>query len=127
MRWPDKLDLATAADLGEVGIFGKKSITGMNRLDVANFGGTDDPIDHQVALGRGVASNTIGLVSEFQVAGLAVSLAVDRDSFDSQFTAGADDPQGALAAIGDQDALKHERSTDGRAVEEECRDAGQAG
>ncbi|MFN5799439.1 MAG: hypothetical protein ACK5AN_18090 [Planctomyces sp.] len=38
----------------------------------------------------------------------AVGFAVDRDGFDTHFAAGANDPQGDFAAIGNQNSLKHE-------------------
>ena len=110
MRRPDELDLAATADFGEVSIFGEEPVTGVNGLHVADFGGADDPVDHQVAFRCGIASDAIRFVGELQVTGIAVGFAEDRHGFDPHFTAGADDPQGDLAAIGDQDALKHGRS-----------------
>ena len=44
-RWPDKLDIAAFAHLGEVRVLGEKTIPGMNRIDVANLGCTHDSID----------------------------------------------------------------------------------
>jgi hypothetical protein len=41
---------------------------------------------------------------------LAVGLRVNRDGLDPQLAAGADDAQGDLAAIGNQDFVKHGRS-----------------
>ena len=40
----------------------------------------------------------------------AVGLAEDGDGFDAEVVAGADDPQGDLTAVGDQDALEHGHS-----------------
>ena len=51
VRGADEVDLATAADLGEMGVFGQKAVAGMNRLHVADLGGADDAVDLQVAVG----------------------------------------------------------------------------
>jgi hypothetical protein len=58
----DEFDVATPANLGEMGVLGKKTIARMNRLHVANFGGADDPIDLQVAFAGLGRSHAIGLV-----------------------------------------------------------------
>ena len=44
-RRPDKLDVAAFTDFREVRVLRKKSITGMNRVDVANLGCAHDAID----------------------------------------------------------------------------------
>ena len=49
-RGADEVDVATAADLVEMRVLGQEAVAGMNRLDVAHFGGADDPVDLQVAL-----------------------------------------------------------------------------
>ena len=49
----------------------------------------------------------IGLVGQLQVRGAAVGLAEDGDRLDAQLAAGADDPQGNLTAVGNQDAFEH--------------------
>ena len=116
VRRTDELDIAASADFGEVRVFGQEPIPRVNRLHVADFRGADDPVDHQVALGRTVSPDAVGFVGEFQVAGVAVGLAVDRHRLDSQLVAGADDPKGDLAAIGDQDALEHKTVTNGVAA-----------
>ena len=61
----------------------------------------------EVAVGGGRRADADGLVGEVEVGRAAVGLAVDGDDFDAQVVAGADDAQGDLAAIGDQDALEH--------------------
>ena len=48
-----------------------------------------------------------GLVGEAHDRGLGVGGRVDRDGLDAELAAGARDPQGDLAAVGDQDLLEH--------------------
>ncbi len=54
------------------------------------------------------------VVGEADVQRLAVGLAVDRDRLHAELAAGPDDPQGDLAAVGDEDLLEHQgvRSSD---------------
>ena len=47
-RRSDEFDAATFANFGEVRVLGKKTVTRMNRIDVANFGGAHDAIDFQI-------------------------------------------------------------------------------
>ena len=107
VRGADELDLATAADLGKMGVFGQKTVARMNRLHVADLGGADDPVDLQVAVGGLGRADAIGFVGQFQVGGAAVGLAEDGHGLDAQLAAGAEDAQGDFAAVGNQDSLEH--------------------
>ena len=106
----DELDVAGPADLGEVRVFRKKAVTGMNRLDVGDLGGADDPWDLEIALGRRGGADADGLVGEVEVRSAAVGLAVDGHDLDAEIPAGADHPQGDFATVRNQDALKHKKS-----------------
>ncbi len=48
---PDELEVATPADLGEVRVLAQEAVAGVDRLDVGDFGGGDEPGDVQVAVG----------------------------------------------------------------------------
>ena len=45
---PDEFNPATFADFGKVRVLGKKTVTGMNRIDVAHFRRAHDAIDFQI-------------------------------------------------------------------------------
>src|SRR3712207_8931190 len=60
----DELDLARAADLGEVGVLGEEAVTGVDGLDVRHLGGGDDAVHLQVALARRRLADADGLVGE---------------------------------------------------------------
>ena len=107
LRRADELDLARAADLGEVGVLRQEAVAGVDGLDVGDLGGADDARDLQVALGGSGRADADGLVGQVQIRRIAVGLAEDGHDLDAQVAAGADDPQGDLAAVGDQDALEH--------------------
>src|SRR5215813_13781982 len=100
-------DVAFAADLGEMRIFGKKPVSWMNRVNVEDFGGREDLRDVQVTLRGGRGADAPGLVCEAHVQGVAVGYRMHGDGFDSQFTAGPDNPAGDFTTIGDQDFFEH--------------------
>ena len=68
----------------------------------------------EVALARGGRADADGLVGESHVQRFAVGLGVDGDGLDAELAAGADDAQGDLAAIGDQDFLEQWQQAEGR-------------
>ena len=105
----DELEVAGPADLGEVGVLAQEAVAGVDRLDVGDLGRGDDPGDVQVAVGAGGLADADRPVGQLQVGGVAVGLRVDGDRLDAQLLAGPDDPQGDLAAVGDQDSLEHRR------------------
>src|SRR5262245_50437148 len=112
-RRADEGDVAFAADLGEMRILGEKSVSGMNRVNVERFGGSDDLRDVQVALRRGRRADAPGLVRELDVQGVAVGLGMYGDGFDAEFTTGPDDPAGDFTTIGDKDFFEHTTAESG--------------
>ncbi len=102
----DELDAGCLADLGEAGVLAEEAIAGMDGVHVGDFRGADDGGNVQVAaraLGRPDAD---GLVGEADVGTVAVRLGIDGDRLDAQLLAGADDPNGDFAPIGDENFLK---------------------
>ena len=64
-------------------------------------------LDRQVALfGRG-RTDPLGAIGQAHVQGAPIGVRVHRDRLDAQLAARADDADGNLAAIGDQDAAEH--------------------
>src|SRR5262245_6913016 len=107
VRRTDELDLASAANFGEVRVFGEKPVAWMDGLDVGDFGSADDAWDVKVALGRRRRSDADGFVGQIEVGRAAVRLAEHRDHFNAQVAAGADHPQRDLATVAYEDALEH--------------------
>ena len=62
----------------------------------------------EVALGRRLAAQRVGLVGEAHVQCVPVELGVDGDRVDAQLAAGPDDPDGDLATVGDQHLGEHD-------------------
>ena len=106
-RGTDEADVATAADFGEMGVFGQKAVTGVDRLNVADLGRADHPIDLQIAVRRLGRADAKHLVGQFQVGGAAVRLAEDAHRFDAQLATGAEDPQSDFTTVGNQNTLEH--------------------
>jgi hypothetical protein len=79
----------------------------MNRINVEDFGGSDDLRDVQVALRRRRRADAPSLVRELDVQGVAVGLGMHGDGFDAEFTTGPDDPAGDFTTIGDKDFFEH--------------------
>src|SRR5262245_5243613 len=49
----DETDIATLANVREMGVLGKKPVAGVNGVNVRDLGGTDDAVDAEVAFVRG--------------------------------------------------------------------------
>ena len=107
-RRADPDEAVINADLGEVGVFGQEAVAGMNRVGVGDFGGGDQRLGLQVALGRRRRADADGFVGELDVQRLAVGGGTDGDGFDAEFAAGADDAQRDLAPVGNEDFIKHQ-------------------
>jgi hypothetical protein len=69
--------------------------------------GVEDRFGVQVALGRGLPTERVGLIGQADVERVAVQLGVHRHRRDAQLAARADDPHGDLGAVGDEDFLEH--------------------
>ncbi len=85
----------------------KKPYPGCTASAPLRVDGVEDRLGVEVALGRGLAPEGIGLVGHADVQGVAVELGVHRHRGDAQLAAGADDPHGDLRTVGDQDLLEH--------------------
>src|SRR5207249_1210842 len=81
----------------------------MDPVRAGTFGQFHDGLHVEKAL-HGVGADAMRLVGLLHVDGSGVALRVDRDGPDSELPAGADDAHGDLAAVGDEDSLKHSPS-----------------
>ena len=60
--WADPGQAGVNYRLGEIGILGKKTITGMDSVGAGLLGGSKNFVDYQVALSGGAAAEGKGLV-----------------------------------------------------------------
>ena len=105
---PDELDFAALADLREMRVLGEKSVAGMDRIDVADFGRAHDAIDLQITIGARRRADADRFVGQLHMERIDVRLGVNRERADAEFLAGANDAQRDFAAIGDQDFFEHQ-------------------
>ena len=67
----------------------------------------EDGLGVQVALGRGLAPEGVGLVGQPHVERVPVEVGVDGHGGHPQLAAGPDDPDGDLSPVGDENLLQH--------------------
>ena len=100
---PDKRDAGVAAGLGEVRIFRKKSVAGMDEVHALFLRQRDDARDVEIRADRALArADEIGFIRLEAMDGEAVFLGVDGDGAQAEFRGGAKDADGDFAAVGDE-------------------------
>jgi len=99
--WTNKSNLRGFAYFGEVGVFRKKSVSGMNGIHVGYLCGADDLRNVQVAFAAARRTDANRFIGKPDMQRIAVRFGVHRNRGYPQLLAGADDPQGNLPAIGD--------------------------
>ena len=75
----------------------------VNRVRAARDRRRDDVGDRQVRFRGGRGADADGLVGQLDVQAVLVGGGVDRDGGEAELLAGADDADGDLAAVGDED------------------------
>jgi hypothetical protein len=95
---------------GERRVLGEEPVSRMHRVGTATGEDIQDGSAHEVALGRGLAAQGVGLVGETDMKRIAVELGVDRDRRNLELAAGPDDPYGDLTAVGDEHLVEHRPS-----------------
>ena len=85
----------------------QKTVAGMDRLHIGDFGGGDDAGDVEIAFGRRGVADADRLIGQLEIGGVLVGGGIDDGGLDAHLAAGADDPQGDFSAIGDQDLGEH--------------------
>ncbi|TPW02406.1 MAG: choline dehydrogenase [bacterium] len=104
---PDEGHAVGFDDLGEAGVLGQEAVAGVDGLGAGDLGSSDDRRDIEVALGRRSRPDTDALVGQPDPHGTAVRFGVHGDGGDAHLLAGAVDPQGDFAAVGDEDLGEH--------------------
>jgi hypothetical protein len=105
----DEHEAALLDALGEIGVLGQEAVAGVDRLGVGDLGRADDRGHVQVAVGGRRRPDADGLVGEAHVLGVGVGLGMHGDGLHTQLATGAEDAQGDLAPVGDQDLVEHDQ------------------
>jgi hypothetical protein len=79
----------------------------MQTVGAALRRGGEDGLGVQVALRRGLSAERVGLVRQPDVQRVPIELGIHGDRSDADLATGANDADGDLAAVGDQDLLEH--------------------
>jgi hypothetical protein len=106
-RRPDELDVARAADLGEVGVLAQQPVTRMNGVRARNLGGRDHRRNVEIAVLRRRRSNADRLVGKLHMEAVAIRLRVHSNRANAHLLARADHAQGNLSTVGNQYLTKH--------------------
>ena len=103
----DERDAGGLAGGGEIGILAEEAVAGVDGVGAVAAGGVQNAVDAQVAFGGGAGADVRRLIGHADVERGAVGVGVDGDAGDAHLAEGADDADGDLAAIGDQDLAEH--------------------
>ena len=106
-RRPDPLESGIAYGARERGVLREESVAWMDRLRARLLRRSEDLVGDEVRLRGHVAVERHRHVRHARVQRFRVPVRVDRDGLDVHLARGADDAQGDLAAVGDEDALEH--------------------
>src|SRR5580698_6378077 len=106
-RWPDESDAPLGDGAGEVGVLGEEAVTGVDGVGAALLDGAEDRLGVEVALGRRLAAEGVGLVGHADMQGVAIEVGVHGHRADAELAARPDDPDGDLTTICNKDLLNH--------------------
>ena len=96
---------------GELGVFRKEAVAGMNGLRAADMRRKQDRGTVQIALPRRGGTDAQRLVGQPHVARVRIRFRIDRDRLEPQLTASPLDSKRNLAAVGNQYLVKHRHPT----------------
>ena len=105
---PDERDARLLEPPREGGVLGQEAVAGMDRLGPGALDHLEQLVDVEVGLGGRARTEQMSLGGPLDVLRVAVGLGVHGDRFDPELVERSDDPDGDLAAVGDQDPCKHE-------------------
>src|SRR6516162_5570267 len=109
VRWTNKLNVARTAHFREMRILRQKAVPGMDRFHVGDLRGADQTRDIQVAVAARRLANADFLVRQMKIGCVPIGFAEDGNDLDTQIPAGANDPQGNLTTIGNENSLEHRK------------------
>ena len=103
----DEGDAVFPAGCGKLRIFGEEAVAGVDGLRAGEQRGGENALLAEVAVLRRGRTDADALVGEGDMQAVAVGLGVDGDGGNAHLLAGADDADGDLAAVRNQNFRKH--------------------
>ena len=101
-RWPNPDQPRIDHGLRELGIFGEKPITRMDRLSPRSERSSNDLLTHQITLARRRRPDMHRLIGLAHMQRLRVSIRINRNSANAHRTRSPNNPASNFAPIGDQ-------------------------
>ena len=100
--WPHKGDAVVGADLGKAVVFRQKAVAGVDGIGPSGGSRGQNVGNMEVALGAGRLPDAHRFVGQLHVQGVFIHRAEHGHRRNAQLPAGAQDSQGNLATVGDQ-------------------------
>ena len=101
-RRPDEDEAIVEATLRKVGVFGKKTVAGVNGLRAGGSGGSDDALAHQIAFARGRGTDGNSFIGHPHMTCTGIGGRIHGHRRDAHTARGTDDPTSDFAAIGNK-------------------------
>lgn len=108
-RRPHPYETGVLHGLGESGVLGEESVAGVHGVRARRERGAHDEVAAQIGVGGRGPRQPYGGVRLPHVQRVGVGVRVDGDGGDAQRAAGAEDPAGDLAPVGDEQGADHVR------------------
>ena len=89
------------AQSGNMGVVGQEAVAGVNGLGTGQYGGADNLVFIQIAVGGFRAADAVALVRQRHVKGVFVGFGVDRNRGHAHFLAGPYNPDGDFPPVCD--------------------------
>ena len=109
-RRPNEFDFATLDHFGKVRVLGQKTVTRMDRIDVADLGRAHDALDFQITVRARRRADANRFVGKLHVQGIDVGIGINRERADAELFACANNAQRDFTAVGNQDFFEHARA-----------------
>ena len=105
----DEGDVVRLKDFGEAGVLGQEAVAGMHGFGAGDLAGGEQLRDVEIGIARRRRTDAHAFVGEADMHGVGVGGGMHRDGGDAELLAGAQHPEGDLAAIGNQDLVEEVR------------------
>ncbi|MCC2651944.1 MAG: hypothetical protein K0Q60_2107 [Microvirga sp.] len=93
--------------LRETGVLGQEAVAGMDGVGASDLAGCDERRDVEIAVAGGRRADADALVSKAHMHRVRIGGGMDRHSGDAELLRRAQDAQGDLASIGNEDLIEH--------------------
>ena len=103
----DKSDIRFGNAISEIGIFRQKSVSGVDGIRISYLSRSQNLRYQEITLQAGRRTDTDVVVGKPDVQGIAIRLTVDGNGLNSKFPTCADDSEGDLPPVSNQNFLEH--------------------